>query len=189
MTPSLNDQRYSHVVRERKKLQEEPTQNKVTFLSDGTGVTSGGMARVNQSGFMQAVKKTSKASSDGKNTRIERNDLLDLLFTLFEEFDYWSLKGLKDRTKQPEVYLKEVLESMAVLIKKGPYAMRYSLKPEYRQIKQKKNEDQKGSSSLSEYMNQTNGKTPASGSGAGSGENNNDDNDDDDDDIEMETVI
>lgn len=194
VTPSLNDKRYSNVVRERKKLQEEPTSAKVTLLSDASvGVTSGAtFSRVNKSGFMQAQKKSTKASSDGKNTRIERNDLLDLLFTLFEEFDYWSLKGLKDRTKQPEVYLKEVLESMAVLNKKGPYAMRYSLKPEYKHIKQKKSEDQKGSSSLSEYMSQSaSGSSAAGGSlgadlSGGAGDN---DDDDDDDDVEMETVI
>ena len=89
---------------------------------------------------MRAQKKDPKASAEGKATRMPRNDLLDLLFRLFEEFDYWSLKGLKDRTKQPEVYLKEVLETMAVLIKKGPYAMRYSLKPEYKQMKNKRKE-------------------------------------------------
>lgn len=199
VTPSLNDKGYSNVVRERKKLQEDPTQAKVTLLSEPPGVTSGTFSqslRGNQSMFMRAQKKDNKLSSEGKATRLPRNDLLDLLFTLFEEFDYWSLKGLKDRTKQPEVYLKEVLETMAVLIKKGPYAMRYSLKAEYKQIKLKKNEEKKNGESLTEYM-EKNAQSAAGlaggfgGISGGSGDmgDSNGGDDDDDDDIEMENVL
>ena len=198
VTPSLSDSRYINVVRERKKLQQDPTQAKVTLLSEPPGVTSGTFSqslRGNQSMFMRAQKKDNKVSSEGKAIRLPRNDLLDLLFTLFEEFDYWSLKGLKDRTKQPEVYLKEVLETMAVLIKKGPYAMRYSLKAEYKQIKQKKNEEKKNGESLSEYMEKKAANAASGGShdflNPGDREENgeNDDDDDDDDDVEMENVI
>lgn len=197
VTPSLNDKGYSNVVRERKKLQEDPTQAKVTLLSEPPGVTSGAFSqslRGNQSMFMRAQKKDNKISSEGKAIRLPRNDLLDLLFTLFEEFDYWSLKGLKDRTKQPEVYLKEVLETMAVLIKKGPYAMRYSLKGEYKQIRQKKNEEKKNGESLSEYMEKTGASastdlTERPDNTGDQGDTIDNDDDDDDDDIEMENVL
>ena len=64
-----------------------------------------------------------------------KKDLLDLLFRLFEEYEYWSMKGLNERTKQPESYLKESLESIANLIKKGPYTSKYSLKPEYKKLR------------------------------------------------------
>lgn len=196
VTPSLNDKGYSNVVRERKKLQEDPTSAKVTLLSEPPGVTTGTFSqslRGNQSMFMRAQKKDNKISSEGKAIRLPRNDLLDLLFTLFESFEYWSLKGLKDRTKQPEVYLKEVLETMAVLIKKGPYAMRYTLKPEYKQIKENKNKEKKTGESLSEYMGKNGGAGigGATQDGNAQGESNNieDDDDDDEADIEMENVV
>ncbi|CQB89414.1 Transcription initiation factor IIF%2C small subunit (RAP30) [Chlamydia trachomatis] len=64
-----------------------------------------------------------------------KKDLLDLLFRLFEEYEYWSMKGLKERTRQPESYLKESLESIATLIKRGPYTSKYTLKAEYRRLR------------------------------------------------------
>ena len=57
------------------------------------------------------------------------------MFRLFEEYEYWSIKGLKEKTRQPETYLKESLESIAILIKKGPYTAKYMLKPEYRRLR------------------------------------------------------
>lgn len=46
------------------------------------------------------------------------------------------MKGLKERTKQPEVYLKECLDQVAILVKKGPYALKYTLKTEYKRLKE-----------------------------------------------------
>lgn len=196
VTPSLTDKGYSNVVRKRKRQQDDPALTKVTLLSEPPGVTSGTFSqslRGKQSMFMRAQKKDPKASAEGKATRMPRNDLLDLLFRLFEEFDYWSLKGLKDRTKQPEVYLKEVLETMAVLIKKGPYAMRYSLKPEYKQMKNKRKESGGAASgeSFSQFI-EKNAAAAASGAAGGAGAADagagdaaaEDENEDDDEDME-----
>lgn len=194
VTPSLTDKGYSNVVRERKRQQDDPALTKVTLLSEPPGVTSGTFSqslRGKQSMFMRAQKKDPKASAEGKATRMPRNDLLDLLFRLFEEFDYWSLKGLKDRTKQPEVYLKEVLETMAVLIKKGPYAMRYSLKPEYKQMKNKRKEN--GGAASSESFSQFIEKNAAASGAAGGAEAGTDEpaaeEDNEDDDEDMEDVV
>lgn len=186
ITPSLGDAGYSAVVQERKKQQDDPSVSKVTLLSEPPGVTSGTFSQSlkgTQSKFMRAQKKSSATSSSDKATRLPRNDLLDLLFKLFEEFDYWSLKGLKDRTKQPEVYLKEILETMATLIKKGPYAMRYSLKPEYKVMKDRRN-GVKFSEVINEENNNSNGSNDKPESNKDAVED-----DDDDDDEEMETVI
>lgn len=165
--PSLNDKNYSKVVSQRKQVMEQAEpKNKVTFLQDIPGVTAASFSnalRGNQSAFLRAQKRDIK--TEGKATRLPKNELLDLLFKLFEEYDYWGMKGLRERTKQPESYLKEVLETMAVLIKKGPYAMKYTLKPEFKQIKGM-------GESLSEYM-----------------EKQQDKDEDDDDDVEMETVF
>ncbi|RCK67194.1 hypothetical protein Cantr_03483 [Candida viswanathii] len=57
----------------------------------------------------QPVKNTSvflrssqgKNKSEGRAIRMPKKDLLDLLFRLFEEYEYWSMKGLKERTRQP----------------------------------------------------------------------------------------
>jgi transcription initiation factor TFIIF subunit beta len=57
-----------------------------------------------------------------KAARIPRNDLIDLLHQCFDQYTYWSMKALKNRTKQPEAYLKEVLQEIAQLVKTGPFA-------------------------------------------------------------------
>jgi transcription initiation factor TFIIF subunit beta len=53
--------------------------------------------------------------------RMPRNQLLDLLFTLFREQPRWSIKPLRERTQQPEAYLKEVLLAIATLNRSGEY--------------------------------------------------------------------
>lgn len=163
VVPSLKDANYKKVIQKRKERLQQPPAARVTLLNDLPGVVASSNApnlrgTGSQSHFMKAQKKDIKL--DGKAVRIERSALLDILFKLFEEYPYWSLKGLKERTKQPEVYLREVLDSMAVLNKSGPYAMKYSLQQEYKQL-----------------SNQSGAQEEDDGA------------DDDDDDVEMETVL
>lgn len=53
--------------------------------------------------------------------RMPRNQLLDMLFSLFREREHWSIKPLRERTQQPEVYLKEVLNEIAFLHRSGEH--------------------------------------------------------------------
>jgi transcription initiation factor TFIIF subunit beta len=53
--------------------------------------------------------------------RMPRNQLLDLLFSLFREQPRWSIKPLRERTQQPEAYLKEVLTAIATLNRSGEH--------------------------------------------------------------------
>jgi transcription initiation factor TFIIF subunit beta len=181
--PSLKDQNYSKVVNQRKQMESNAQRAKVTFLNEMPGVNAasiGQSLRGKGSAFMRAQKKDTSKTGDGKATRIPKNELLDLLFKLFEEYDYWSMKGLRDRTKQPETYLKEVLETMAVLIKKGPYSMKYSLKPEFKQIKGM-------GGSLSAYMEKSGEQQSTSEISESIDEKN--DQEDEDEDVEMETIF
>lgn len=192
--PSLQDKNYSKVLNQRKALESNSSRAKVTFLNDMPGVSAsmfGPGMKGNTSAFLRFQKKDT-VKTEGKATRIPKNELLDLLFKLFEEYDYWSLKGLRERTKQPETYLKEVLDSMATLIKKGPYAMKYSLKPEFKQIKGM-------GSSLSAYMghgigvradnkNGPDATDPTSGATILTHVSENDQANDEDD-VEMETIF
>ena len=61
-----------------------------------------------------------------------QNELLDLIMQCFREYKYWPLKALKDRLRQPEAYLKSTLENVAQLIRQGPFAMKWQLKPDMR---------------------------------------------------------
>jgi len=67
--------------------------------------------------------------------RLPASEVRDMIFSAFEEFDYFSLKTLKARTQQPEVYLRDLLEDVAQLNTRGPYAGHYSLLPSYKKRK------------------------------------------------------
>ena len=61
-----------------------------------------------------------------------RNQLLDELFRHFQERERWSIKVLRDRTQQPEAYLKEVLSEIADLNRSGEFNGTCELKPNFR---------------------------------------------------------
>ena len=62
---------------------------------------------------------------------MSRSDLREALIDMFEERPYWSLKGLAAHVPMPEVYIMEVLNEIAVFLKKGPYLGAYQLKPDF----------------------------------------------------------
>ncbi|KAJ6783859.1 hypothetical protein PWT90_05487 [Aphanocladium album] len=67
-----------------------------------------------------------------KAARISKDQLLDLLFDCFRQYQYWSMKALRQRTQQPEPWLRENLDEIAVLNKSGPFANHYNLMEAYR---------------------------------------------------------
>lgn len=137
VVPLKTDSRYAQMLMKRQNMPLTKERPKVTFLNEIPGVVQSqagpSLAGKSTSMFLKSTPQRSK--NEGRAIRMPQKDLLDLLFRLFEEYEYWSIKGLKERTKQPETYLKESLESIANLIKKGPYTSKYHLKPEYRRLR------------------------------------------------------
>ena len=64
--------------------------------------------------------------------RMPRNQLLDLLFGLYREREQWPLKVLREKTQQPEVYLKEVLSEIAFLHRSGEFNGSWELKGSFK---------------------------------------------------------
>ena len=139
LIPDFNDPDYSRVLAKRRQM-ELPTADTQTTLLDGTagvgGVKYGATLRAQKASWLrpQQQRRAIQRNQEGKATRIPRNELLDLLFRLFEQSEYWSLKSLRERTRQPEVYLRDVLEAIAVLKKRGPQASKYGLRDEFKQL-------------------------------------------------------
>lgn len=168
--PSKNDGKYNEIMMsKRQNIQQAKPRPKVTLLEEIPGVIQSNAGPSikgnNTSVFLKSTHNKNK--NDGRAIRMPKKDLLDLLFRLFEEYEYWSMKGLKERTRQPESYLKESLESIANLIKKGPYTSKYNLKPEYRRLR-----DAERAARLGIEL-----------------DDDKDEEKDDDDDIEMEDVV
>jgi transcription initiation factor TFIIF subunit beta len=93
-----------------------------------------GVANYNnvQSKFTSFIKQTTnRKPQQNKAARISHRELLDLLHSLFDEYEYWSMKALKTRTKQPEQFLKEVLPELAHLVKSGSFASHWQRQQQF----------------------------------------------------------
>ncbi|KAL5476220.1 hypothetical protein EMCRGX_G026136 [Ephydatia muelleri] len=77
----------------------------------------------------------------GKRAREDRETVLDLLFTAFQQHQYYNFKDLVVKTKQPPTYLKEILREVATYNTKQPHKNMWELKPEYRHYKKTKTEE------------------------------------------------
>ena len=66
--------------------------------------------------------------------RVEKNELLSMLFELFKEHKEYDLETLTEETNQPQQYVKEVLEEICDFSKKGKAKGMYSLKKEYQTV-------------------------------------------------------
>ncbi|EMR11228.1 hypothetical protein PNEG_00817 [Pneumocystis murina B123] len=134
ISPIINEQ-YRKVMQTRSRIASQP-KRKIQMLNNYNALTGNfmtlGIPETNTLRFSNFIKNTKKNSQDQKASRLPRNELLDILFKCFDDYDYYSMKTLKEITKQPETYLKEVLESIAVLLKKGPYIMKWTLKTEFK---------------------------------------------------------
>ncbi|CAI8503628.1 unnamed protein product [Hanseniaspora opuntiae] len=142
VVPSIKDPNYNKIIEQRKQMIKFQHKRSITVLDEGVGKTLGRAAGLSllgdNSNFLKISKdnKLKEKKEPTRNIRMPKKELLNLLFKLFDEYNYWSLKGLKERTKQPEVYLKECLDHVALLIKKGPYALKYTLRSEYKKLQQ-----------------------------------------------------
>jgi transcription initiation factor TFIIF subunit beta len=73
--------------------------------------------------FKNFIRPLTKPKSQlNKAARISRNELIDILHGCFDEYEYWPMKALKNKTHQPEQFLKECLAEIAVLVKSGSFA-------------------------------------------------------------------
>ncbi|KAG0706708.1 transcription initiation factor IIF, beta subunit-domain-containing protein [Suillus ampliporus] len=124
LRPLFNES-YRQKMRERTRKYNTPRRQ--ILMIEEAGVSRGGINRlssgVNSGSFANMIKSKPKLAKGTfeRMARMPRNQLLDLLFTLFREQPRWSIKPLCERTQQPEAYLKEVLTAIANLNRSGEY--------------------------------------------------------------------
>ncbi|CAF4757068.1 unnamed protein product [Pieris macdunnoughi] len=74
--------------------------------------------------------------AEGKKARDDKEAVLNVLFAAFEKHQYYNIKDLQKITRQPIVYLKEILKEVCNYNLKNPHKNMWELKPEYRHYKQ-----------------------------------------------------
>ena len=81
-------------------------------------------------------QKTKQKPAKGqfeRMARIPKNQLLDLLFKLFAERETWPIKLLREKTQQPEAFLKETLSDIAFLHRSGEHNGTWELKENFKE--------------------------------------------------------
>uniref|UniRef100_A0A8C7SP98 General transcription factor IIF subunit 2 n=1 Tax=Oncorhynchus mykiss TaxID=8022 RepID=A0A8C7SP98_ONCMY len=76
------------------------------------------------------VEYEKRKKAEGRMVRAYRQQVMDMLFSAFEEHQYYNIKDLVEVAKQP-TYLKEILREMGVYNAKGTHKSTWELKPEY----------------------------------------------------------
>ncbi|KAI5625962.1 general transcription factor IIF subunit 2 isoform 1, partial [Silurus asotus] len=82
-----------------------------------------------------------KKKEEGKRARADRQQVLDMLFSAFEKHQFYNIKDLVDITKQPVIYLKEILRDIGIYNVKGTHKNTWELKPEYRHYQNEEKSD------------------------------------------------
>ncbi|XP_060785897.1 general transcription factor IIF subunit 2b isoform X1 [Neoarius graeffei] len=88
------------------------------------------------------VEYEKKKKEEGKRARADKQKVLEMLFSAFEKHQYYNIKDLVEITKQPVIYLKEILREIAVYNPRGPHKSTWELKPEYRHYQEGENEEE-----------------------------------------------
>lgn len=84
------------------------------------------------------IEYAEKKKAEGKKMRDDKNAVTDMLFAAFEKHQYYNIKDLVKITRQPIVYLKEILQEVCHYNLKNPHRNLWELKPEYRCYKDDK---------------------------------------------------
>jgi transcription initiation factor TFIIF subunit beta len=97
---------YTQTVKNRVHQANQP-KRQVQMLSHSGAIPDGSYLYNPKSNqpfgkFTGSSVQTKADAQNNKATRIPKNELLDLLFKCFQEYAYWSLKGLREYIKQPE---------------------------------------------------------------------------------------
>ena len=129
---------YQRIMEERTRLTLRP--RKETHFMEGVVAGGGGSilnpgtlgANADLKSFINRTGPAKGKKSVLKAARMPQNELLDLIYECFKEYTYWPLRSLKERLNQPETYLKQTLEMVAVMLRSGPHAMQWQLRPESR---------------------------------------------------------
>uniref|UniRef100_A0A8C2B5C3 General transcription factor IIF subunit 2 n=1 Tax=Cyprinus carpio TaxID=7962 RepID=A0A8C2B5C3_CYPCA len=86
------------------------------------------------------VEYEKRKKEEAKCARADKQKVLEVLFSAFEKHQYYNIRDLVDITKQPLIYLKEILWEIGVYNSRGPLKSTWELKPEYRHYEEEQEE-------------------------------------------------
>ncbi|ELU10906.1 hypothetical protein CAPTEDRAFT_544 [Capitella teleta] len=85
-----------------------------------------------------AMVEMDNKPKDQKRMRMDKDRVMEMLFSAFEKHQYYNLKDLVKITDQPVVFLKEILREIGNYNMKAPHKNMWELKSEFRHYKDDK---------------------------------------------------
>ncbi|KAF8059210.1 tfg2 [Scenedesmus sp. PABB004] len=126
------DAAYLHSSRARLAAAARPAARKVEVIDDVKEVKrlAGGTVPLysQQRAARTKVRTVAAAGGPAKRMRMGRDELEAELFKKFGEQPHWHFVQLQKEVDQPVAYLKEVLNDLAVQVKRGPHKDLWELK-------------------------------------------------------------
>jgi transcription initiation factor TFIIF subunit beta len=101
----------------KQAIQGDNTEVRITTEND---LTPSHQLQKRFAGFIRPLVRGKPQQN--KAARVSKEELIDMLHAAFDEYQYWPMKALKTRTKQPEAFLKETLAEIGQLVKSGSFA-------------------------------------------------------------------
>lgn len=123
------DDTYRAIMRERDQVANKPKRT-IRLLDVESEARTGFIPHIRESDLIGNRRK--RLESDIKRERLPRDEVTDMLFRAFERKPHWTFHDLIEHTRQPSLYLKEILADISIYNTRGPNKNLYELKVEYR---------------------------------------------------------
>lgn len=78
------------------------------------------------------ARKRKEMLQSKKRERLNKEDVMEIVFNAFEKHSLWTVKDLADFSGQPLAYIQEIVNEICVLNKRD-HKNTYELRPEYKQ--------------------------------------------------------
>ncbi|KAI8899324.1 transcription initiation factor IIF, beta subunit [Globomyces pollinis-pini] len=127
------DEDYRNIMKQRTQSSSADSSTRVVKVLSGKEVKGQGFVATSSKAWDAGARFTKRRGTVDKKERIPKSDLLDIIFKAFEEKSHYTLRSISDKCQQPHAWLKEVLNEVCTLNKKGPYNGLYELKKEFLQ--------------------------------------------------------
>ncbi|KAK1968861.1 transcription initiation factor IIF [Colletotrichum eremochloae] len=128
------DNAESQAILQRKQLEAQRPKHTLQIMEQRAAnsiIHHGSAAAVEKFGsFIKTsapTKATKPKKAENRAARMSEEQLLDGLMEAFRKYEYWKMSILKARFDQPEAFLRQTLEKIAVLNRSGIHANEWSL--------------------------------------------------------------
>lgn len=99
---NMMDPHYRAIMKERTRQQKEG-RSKIKMMNESESTRSQRVIPQKTGGVSLSLQN--RRVKNSINERIPKEELIEFLFGLFEQYAKWNMKGLKEKTKQPTVPL------------------------------------------------------------------------------------